>query len=182
MREDQHSVHVEREESLCSSVRQLSRSVTRLYNKHMPKVIVERLRVPGDPSTAFKVEVQIRVTQVAVLEALWDLSWCAAGSEAPGVSQVELATYLGVDTSTMCRNMRVLVKENGWVQEVPSPSLRGKLLSLSPAGRTALLEARPQMEHIDQELNHLMTERSINVPVFRSNLDTVLDVLEKMAS
>lgn len=171
--------------SLCSDLRSLSRAMTRLYNAQMPKISVERTRKSSNnTTTAFRVELPIRVTQVAVLEALEDLSWCGSDNSQEareGVSQVELAKHLGVDTATMCRNMRVLVQENSWAEERKnSKSERGKLLKISEAGRAALKEARPAIQELNSEILARVAEKGVDVQKLSDDLKVVSEVIDSM--
>ncbi|HBM96928.1 TPA: hypothetical protein DD394_05385 [bacterium UBP9_UBA11836] len=171
--------------SLCSDLRSLSRAMTRLYNTLMPKVSVERTRrSSNNTATAFRVELPIRVTQVAVLEALEDLSWCDSEhyQEArDGVSQVELAKHLGVDTATMCRNMRVLVQENSWAEEKKNgKSERGKLLKISESGRRALQEARPVIKKLNSEIIDRISQQGIDIQKLSADLKVVAEIVASM--
>ena len=171
--------------SLCSDLRSLSRAMTRLYNTLMPKVSVERTRrSSNNTATAFRVELPIRVTQVAVLEALEDLSWCDYEhyQEArDGVSQVELAKHLGVDTATMCRNMRVLVQENSWAEEKKNgKSERGKLLKISESGRRALQEARPVIKKLNSEIIDRISQQGIDIQKLSADLKVVAEIVASM--
>ena len=171
--------------SLCSDLRSLSRAMTRLYNTLMPKVSVERTRrSSNNTATAFRVELPIRVTQVAVLEALEDLSWCDSEhyQEArDGVSQVELAKHLGVDTATMCRNMRVLVQENSWAEEKKNgKSERGKLLKISASGRRALQEARPVIKKLNSEIIDRISQQGIDIQKLSADLTVVAEIVASM--
>ncbi len=170
--------------SLCSDLRSLSRAMTRLYNTLMPKISVERTRKgSNNSSTAFRVELPIRVTQVAVLEALDNLSWCNSESQESkeGVSQVELAKYLGVDTATMCRNMRVLVQENSWAEERKNgKSERGKLLKISESGRKALQEAQPAIRELNSEIIERISQRGVDIRKLSDDLKVVAEVVASM--
>lgn len=170
--------------SLCSDLRSLSRAMTRLYNTLMPKISVERTRKSSNnTATAFRVELPIRVTQVAVLEALEDLSWCTSDNsqDKEGVSQVELAKHLGVDTATMCRNMRVLVQENSWAEEKKNgKSERGKLLKISESGRQALQEARPAIRKLNSEIIDRISQQGIDVQKLSADLKVVAGIIASM--
>ncbi len=171
--------------SLCSDLRSLSRAMTRLYNTLMPKISVERTRKSSNnTATAFRVELPIRVTQVAVLEALEDLSWCSSDDSQEireGVSQVELAKHLGVDTATMCRNMRVLVQENSWAEEKKNgKSERGKLLKISESGRQALQEARPAIRKLNSEIIDRISQQGIDIQKLSADLKVVAEIIASM--
>ncbi|MGM9998281.1 MAG: MarR family winged helix-turn-helix transcriptional regulator [Candidatus Bruticola sp.] len=169
--------------SLCADLRSLSRAMTRLYNTQMPKISVNRKRSGGSGGT-FRVQLPIRVTQVSVLAALDDLSWCCSGcllENREGVSQVDLAQHLGVDTATMCRNMRVLVRENEWAEEKQnSKSGRGKLLNISETGRMALQEARPKIECLDNEIKRRICARGVNIERLSQDLSIIGEVLKEV--
>ena len=168
--------------SLCSDLRSLSRAMTRLYNTLMPKISVERTRKSSnEAATTFRVGLPIRVTQIAVLEALEDLSWCTCADSQEvkeGVSQVELAKHLGVDTATMCRNMRVLVQENGWAEEKKdSRSERGKLLRISESGRQALREARPAVRKLNAEIIERISQQGVDLHKLSADLKVVAQIV-----
>ena len=95
--------------------------------------------------------------------ALSDLSWTNEGATAQGVSQSELSDYLQVDPTTMCRNMQILVQENGWVCELPSASKRGKLLSISPRGLEVLRASLPAIEQVDEEIAALVGDGAAEI-------------------
>ncbi|MGM9992412.1 MAG: MarR family winged helix-turn-helix transcriptional regulator [Candidatus Bruticola sp.] len=171
--------------SLCADLRSLSRAITRLYNTYMPKISVNRKR-SGSFGGNFRVQLPIRVTQVSVLEALNDLSWCCSDclpEDKDGVSQVDLAQHLGIDTATMCRNMRVLVHENAWAEErLNKKSGRGKLLNISETGRMALQEARPRITRLDAEIKRRIRAKGIDIERLSQDLCVVGEVLKEMES
>ena len=53
----------------------------------------------------------------------------------------ELARLLGMDASTLTRNMRVVIGE-GWVQQGPGSDERSRLIEITAAGRAKHGEAR----------------------------------------
>lgn len=57
------------------------------------------------------------------------------------VRPVELARRMGLDASTLTRNLRVLVAE-GWVAQGPGDDARSLLVASTPAGRAKQAEAR----------------------------------------
>lgn len=131
-------------------LRELSRDMTRVYNQNMPKIAISKYT----GNAKHTLEMKIRATQIAVLEALDDLSWCeeaGKGNRPEGVSQIELAKYLNVDTATMCRNMKVLIEDNRWAVE-KSTSGRLKLISINDTGREVLRQAQNAMKAMVSEI------------------------------
>jgi len=131
-------------------LRDLSRDMTRVYNQNMPKITISK----STGNAQHTLEMKIRATQIAVLQALNDLSWCEEaknGGKPEGVSQIELAKYLNVDTATMCRNMKVLVDENKWAEE-KNHSGRLKLISINETGREVLRQAQNAMKAMVSEI------------------------------
>ncbi len=94
-----------------------ARTVTRAYD--------EALRATG-----------LRATQVSVLAAVG-----ASGA----LSIKSLADSLGMDRTTLTRNLRPL-EDRGYVFLAVERRHRSRMLTLTAAGRTALLEALPLWE------------------------------------
>jgi DNA-binding MarR family transcriptional regulator len=105
---------------ICASVRRAARLVTQLYD--------EELRG------------QIEAAQFALLTAL---------DQHPGVNQTALARALGLDKTTLSRNLRLLDK-NGWVE-------RGQGLRLTESGRKQLVAAQPKWKKAQERLRSSIT-------------------------
>jgi DNA-binding MarR family transcriptional regulator len=57
------------------------------------------------------------------------------------VQPAELARSMGLDASTLTRNLRVLI-DQGWVEQGPGADARSRLVTPTAAGRAKQLEAR----------------------------------------
>jgi DNA-binding MarR family transcriptional regulator len=57
------------------------------------------------------------------------------------VQPAELARSMGLDASTLTRNLRVLI-EQGWIVQGPGADARSRLVTPTDAGRAKQLEAR----------------------------------------
>jgi DNA-binding MarR family transcriptional regulator len=106
---------------LCHNVRMASRVVSRAYD--------EALRPTG-----------LRATQVSVLAAVG-----ARGA----LSIKSLADFLGMERTTLTRNLRPL-EEQGYVFIAPERRHRSRVLTLTAAGQAALLEALPLWKKAQQ--------------------------------
>jgi len=111
---------------ICHKTRMAARVVTRAYD--------EALRPTG-----------LRATQVSVL---------AAVGVRGAVSISSLADSLGMERTTLTRNLRPL-EQNGYVQLAAEGRHRRRVLTLTPAGRAALLGALP----LWKEAQRLITQR-----------------------
>ena len=107
----------------CLKVRTAARSVTRFYDD------------------AFR-PVGLRATQLSVLVAV-------AASEA--VSIASLSRPLGMDRSTLTRNLRPL-EQNGLVTLGPEGHHRSRTLSITPKGEQILRKALPIWEKAQEKL------------------------------
>src|SRR6516164_8808172 len=99
---------------MCHKTRMAARVVTRAYD--------DALRVVG-----------LRASQVSVLAAVG-----ARGA----LSIKSLADTLQMERTTLTRNLRPL-EERGYVVLAPERRYRSRILTLTPVGRAALLEALP---------------------------------------
>src|SRR5260370_28828067 len=106
-----------RDPCLCHKARMASRVITRAYD--------EALRPMG-----------LRATQVAVLAAVG-----ARGA----LSIKSLADSLEMERTTLTRNLRPL-EEQGLVAIAPEARHRSRMLTLTSAGKAALLKALPLCE------------------------------------
>jgi len=111
---------------ICHKTRMAARVVTRAYD--------EALRPTG-----------LRATQVSVL---------AAVGVRGAVSITALADSLGMERTTLTRNLRPL-EQKGYVQLAAEGHRRSRVLTLTPAGRAALLGALP----LWKEAQRLITQR-----------------------
>src|SRR3954468_4881619 len=102
---------------MCHKTRMAARAITRAYD--------DALRSSG-----------LRATQVLVLAAVG-----AQGA----LSIKSLADFLGMDRTTLTRNLRPL-EERGYVVLAPEQRHRSRMLTLTASGSAALLEALPLWE------------------------------------
>jgi len=107
----------------CFSVRRLSRLVTQIYD--------QRLGALG-----------LKVTQYSLLAHVRAL---------PGVTMGELAARMGMDRSTLTRNLRPLSRA-GWIATARGADARAVTVALTDAGRALLTRARPAWRAAQAEL------------------------------
>ncbi|MBK8960296.1 MAG: winged helix-turn-helix transcriptional regulator [Proteobacteria bacterium] len=105
-------------------LRQLLRGVSRLYDAELARA-------------------GLKTTQYSLLSHLVGL-----GPVAPG----ELARHMGMDASTLTRNVRLLV-DQGWVSQGPGRDVRSRLLSITAAGRAKHAEAKLHWKRAQLALN-----------------------------
>lgn len=108
-------------------LRQLLRSVTRLYDAQIGQA-------------------GLKGSQFSLLSFVLDL-----GPIAP----TELASRMGMDASTLSRNLRPLI-DKGWVLQGPGADARGRLVSITPTGIAKQAEARLCWKRAQQSLNQLL--------------------------
>lgn len=116
----------------CLALRRATRRVTQIYDTHMKPL-------------------GLRITQFAVLG---QLAGAGAGDPAP-VSITALARRLGLDRSTLGRNLRPLIKAGLVVME-GGEDRRAHTLALTAAGRATLDKAIPlwrdAQKHVSEKL------------------------------
>lgn len=105
-------------------LRQLLRGVSRLYDAELARA-------------------GLKGTQYSLLSHLVGL-----GPVAPG----ELARHMGMDASTLTRNVKLLI-EQGWVSQGPGTDTRSRCLALTDAGRAKQAEAKAHWKRAQLELN-----------------------------
>jgi len=108
---------------MCHKTRMAARAITRTYD--------EALRSTG-----------LRATQIAVLAAVG-----ARGA----MSIQSLADQMEMDRTTLTRNLRPL-EDGGYVLLAAERRHRSRMLSLTPAGQAALLEAVPLWEEAQRTI------------------------------
>lgn len=94
-------------------------------------------------------EVGIEAAQFALLMAL---------DAAQDAGQAALAQMLGMDKTTLSRNLKLL-RDKGWVESAPGEDARRRNVSLTAEGKARLREARPAWRKAGDELRKGMTER-----------------------
>jgi len=136
---------------LCHNVRMASRIVSRAYD--------EALRPTG-----------LRATQVAVLAAV-----AARG----GLSIKSLADSLEMERTTLTRNLRPL-EEQGLVAIAPEGHHRSRMLTLTTAGKAALLKALPLWEKAQQSSMHQLGDQ--RWPVVQKALADLVNKMHRTVS
>lgn len=71
------------------------------------------------------------------------------------VSPTDLAAQMGMDASTLSRNLRPLI-DKGWVLQQPGADARSRQVSITPAGAAKHAEARPHWKRAQAGLNALL--------------------------
>jgi len=105
-------------------LRQLLRSVARLYDAELAQA-------------------GLKASQFSLLSQVLSL-----GPIAPSA----LAAHMGMDASTLSRNLRPLVQK-GWVLQGPGADARSRSLTLTEAGHSKQAEARRHWKRAQQQLN-----------------------------
>jgi DNA-binding MarR family transcriptional regulator len=106
----------------CASIRRTARVVTQLYSQEMGGVV--------EPA------------QYTLLNVL---------SRLPGTTQVSLGRALGMDKTTMSRNLRVMEK-NSWVEPSITDDHRERGYRLTAIGKKVLTAAKPGWERAQRKL------------------------------
>jgi DNA-binding MarR family transcriptional regulator len=96
----------------CANLRRAARLVTQLYSREMGR--------------------EMEPAQFSLLSAL---------SHRPGATQAPLGRALGLDKTTMSRNLR-LMQRNGWIEPAPTNDQRERGFRLTPRGEKILSAAR----------------------------------------
>ena len=105
-------------------LRQLLRSVSRLYDAEIAQA-------------------GLKGTQYSLLSHVLSL-----GPVAPSA----LADHMGMDASTLTRNLRPLI-DKGWVLQGPGADARSRLVTITPAGTSKHAEARQHWKRAQLQLN-----------------------------
>jgi DNA-binding MarR family transcriptional regulator len=105
-------------------LRQLLRTVSRLYDAEIAQA-------------------GLKGTQYSLLSHVLSL-----GPIAPSA----LAERMGMDASTLTRNLRPLI-DKGWVLQGPGADARGRLITITPAGTAKHAEARTHWKRAQLQLN-----------------------------
>lgn len=119
------------EECVAFRCRKLARQVTRLYD--------EALR-----------EHQLTAAQFSLLGAI--------ELKAP-IQAAELARILGIEKSTLSRNLGLMV-ETGWVDSQTIDGSRAQMLALTEKGRITFLEAMPDWERAQASIHRQLGEEA----------------------
>lgn len=76
------------------------------------------------------------------------------------ISPSDLAARMGMDASTLTRNLRPLIAK-GWVLQGPGADHRGRSIAITPAGQTKHTEARLHWRRAQQLLNQRLGEPAV---------------------
>ena len=107
----------------CANLRRAARAVTQLYDGE--------LHSSG-----------VKITQFTLLQAL---------ARVPGVTQGRLGELLALDSTTLSRTLRPLIRR-GWVRGAIGRDRRERVYELTGAGLTGFRRRRPQWERAQQRL------------------------------
>jgi DNA-binding MarR family transcriptional regulator len=108
----------------CSQIRKTARAMSALYD-------------------GFLASAGLTVTQYAILVNI-------SRRKQEGISRTALASHLGMDRTTLTRNLRPLERD-GLVEPLPSDDRRTSLLKLTPSGTRRLAKAYRQWEQVQTE-------------------------------
>ncbi|PYT81827.1 MAG: hypothetical protein DMG40_07610 [Acidobacteria bacterium] len=115
---------------MCATLRRVARALTQLYEREM--------RPLG-----------IRVTQLTILQEL---------SRAREMSQGKLGEILSMDSTTLTRNLKIMIRQ-GWVAEHRGKDKRERLLQLSKRGYAQLARILPVWREIQARLRRRLGEQ-----------------------
>ena len=76
------------------------------------------------------------------------------------ISPSDLAARMGMDASTLTRNLRPLI-DKGWVLQGPGADHRGRSIAITPAGQAKHAEARVHWKRAQQLLNQRLGEPEV---------------------
>lgn len=77
------------------------------------------------------------------------------------ISPSDLAARMGMDASTLTRNLRPLI-DKGWVLQGPGADQRGRSIVITPAGQAKHAEARVHWKRAQQLLNQRLGEPEVD--------------------
>ena len=117
----------------CANLRRTARLVTQLYE--------QALRHAG-----------ITASQFTLLQTL---------KLAPGISQRQLAEFLGIDSTTLTRTL-ALLRKRGWLSARPAADRRVLRLELTKAGEKEYERALPYWQSAQKRLKHTLGEPNWN--------------------
>ncbi len=76
------------------------------------------------------------------------------------IAQSALAAHMGMDASTLSRNLRPLI-DKGWVLQGPGADARSRLISIAPGGRAKHAEAKLHWKRAQQMLNQRLGSEQV---------------------
>ncbi len=129
----------------CFKLRKLTRAMSRVYDHHMATV-------------------GLKTTQYSVLKNV--------GQEALPVA--ELADRLGIERTTMTRNLKPLI-ESGWITLEAGEDSRQRIVTITAAGRAKVKQAYGAWRTAQTEFERLIG--AANVRALHAQLDTTLTQL-----
>jgi DNA-binding MarR family transcriptional regulator len=113
---------------LCANARRAARSLTNLYEQHLAAC-------------------ELTVAQFELLQNL---------SARPGVSQSDLVSILGVDQTTLSRNLHILIARS-WIKRSASKTdARQSTYKLTPTGLRILNTALPAWKRVQQHMRQAL--------------------------
>lgn len=113
----------------CANIRRAARAVTRLYDRELSGSGLE-------------------ATQFSIVMAL---------AKAGEISQGHLGALLVLDSTTLSRSLRPLLRE-GWIRFRPGNDRREKLFDLTPEGRRRFSALLPKWEQAQERLRTALTD------------------------
>ncbi len=114
-------------ECACATIRRAARLVTQLYDTEFAGLL--------------------EGSQFALLTMI---------DKKPGCNQSAVVRVLGLDKTTVSRNLRVL-ERNGWIEAAASDDRRERGWKLSRRGKDVLTKARPRWKRAQERLRSAMT-------------------------
>ncbi|MBW8900919.1 MAG: winged helix-turn-helix transcriptional regulator [Massilia sp.] len=129
----------------CFKLRKLTRAMSRLYDQRMA-------------------EVGLKTTQYSLL----------ANAARAALPVAELADLLGIERTTMTRNLKPLT-DAGWLELVPGADSRQRIVTITKSGRAKVAEAYPVWCAAQRALQDMLgrdTVRALN-----KQLDSTIDNL-----
>lgn len=127
----------------CASIRRAARLVTQLYS--------HELGLHAEPA------------QFSLLTAL---------KAHPGLSQAPLGRALGLDKTTLSRNLRVL-RKNGWIELAAAEDSRERGYRLTPAGAKILAAAKP---------GWMRAQAKLRAALEPGEWETMMQIFDRVAS
>ncbi len=123
--------HISALPCMCSNFRRATRALTQFYE--------DALRPVG-----------LRSSQFTILLVL---------SRVRETNQGELGSLLVMDSTTLTRTLRIMVRQ-GWIAERPGEDRRQRWLTLTKSGEARLRHATPLWENVQDELRRKLGDRS----------------------
>lgn len=129
----------------CFKLRKLTRAMSRLYDHHLATV-------------------GLKTTQYSVL----------ANAARAALPVAELADLLGVERTTLTRNLKPLI-DAGWVELMPGADSRQRIVTITQAGRDKVKLAYVAWRHAQTEFEKLMGRDTVRA--LHQQLETTMTQL-----